>query len=73
MHIVSADISNIIVCKKSSSSTIVFEGVLWSPIPFTVNFEGEGLKCLPHWNIALETQNGVQFIPQDSIRTIEGV
>lgn len=71
MRVVASKISNIIVCKRSSSSSIMYENERWSPIPFSVSLEG--VKNLPVWTLLVETEDGLQAVAQDSCMLMEGV
>ena len=71
MRITDSSIEDIVVCKPSSSASISYKGQLWSPIAFSVSFEG--LKSVPDWTLCVEVNGHKEPLPQDSFKLIEGV
>lgn len=73
MRIISVNIPHIAVCKKSSSSTIPHNSAFWSPIGFSVSFDG--LKKSPSWALYV-VQKGtgaLLALPDDSFCFMEGI
>jgi hypothetical protein len=71
MHVISVKLNSIIVCKPSSSSTIKVLDERWSPIQFSVSFDG--LKDKPKWSLSVEDPPHEIDFDDDDICFFEGV